>query len=495
MNVRSLTDRLLLRAASERIASRSSSEQHGRRSSSERSEPTMPPPGLGGLWSRLGSWSERLESRLSLRMRLTVSVVALMAVVVALLSIVTGVVLRGYLVRGLDQDLQATLERAQIAAGPMTGSIPGYALGRPGQAEGTLAAVISNHRITLAAVLDRRGDQTPLSEADEQALPAAINQKPVGQVFDAAVGSRGEYRFTSTVLPDGDVLLIGIPYGSIDGVMTQYGWMALILGLGVLLVAGGGAFLIGTRLQRTTTRLELALAAREASEARLRRFAADASHELRTPLAAIRGYAELTRRSGARLRSDVAHSLERIESESIRMTGLVEDLLLLARMDEAQPLASEPVELSELAAIAVGDIQVSAPDHDWRVDAPQPVEVRGDPARLHQAIVNLLSNAAKHTPSGTHVVARVRTEGDDAIVEVEDDGPGVPPEVLPDVFGRFVRGDASRARLGAGGPASSSTGLGLAIVQAVATAHGGAASVESGPAHTVFRIRIPRNRP
>ncbi len=446
---------------------------------------------LRAAWARLTSDAVRL----SLRARLTISVVALMAVVVALLSVGTGVVLRDYLLADLDQNLQATLSRAEngIRIGPTTtASGPGYAIAVPGQTVGTLAAFVTGKQIQLSSVLDENGQATALPDADLRALPAAINGKQVGGTFDASVGSLGAYRFTSVSFGNGQVLLVGVPAASVNGVVAQYTWLAAIVGVGVLLVAGLGSFLIGTRLQRTTSRLETALAAREASEARLRRFASDASHELRTPLAAIRGYSELTRRSGARLRSDVKHSLDRIESESVRMTGLVEDLLLLARMDESQPLRTEPVELAELVAVAVGDVQVSASDHEWAVDAPEPVEVRGDPTRLHQAVVNLLSNAAKHTPPGTRVVARVRSEVDAAVIEVEDDGPGVPPELVPDVFGRFVRGDTARARLGGGGPSSSSTGLGLAIVQAVAVAHGGTASVESEPGATIFRIRIPQ---
>src|SRR5690606_27389278 len=236
-------------------------------------------------------------------------------------------------------------------------------------------------------------------------------------------------------------------------------------------------------------------AASEASEVRLRRFVADASHELRTPLASIRGYSELVRRSGADLREDVAHSLDRIESESVRMTGLVEDLLLLARLDDAvgapagaaSLLDRAPVELSGLVATAVGDAQVTAPEHEWRVEAPTAVVVTGDAVRLHQAVANLLSNAARHTPPGTRVVARVRPggTGTGAVIEVEDDGPGIPATLLPDVFGRFVRGDASRAR------STGSTGLGLAIVRAVAEAHGGNAAVVSESGSTRFSIELP----
>jgi len=458
------------------------------------SAPEAAPEGRGRRALRLLGAAARSErvSRLSLRTRLTAAVVALMAIVVVLLSIGTGVVLRGYLVHDLDQELSATMDRAVQGLNAGSGVAPGYAIGVPGQTEGTLAAFIASNQLQSSSILSRSGQPTALSAENRQALPAAINGQHVGVTFDATVGSLGAYRFTSVSFGNGQfVLLVGVPYGTVDGVLSQYTWLAAIVGAGVLVVAGLGAFLIGTRLQRTTSRLETALAAREASEARLRRFASDASHELRTPLAAIRGYAELTRRSGARLRTDVRHSLDRIESESIRMTGLVEDLLLLTRMDEGQPLRREPVELAELAAGAVGDVQVSATDHEWAVDAPEPVEVQGDPHRLHQLVVNLLSNAAKHTPPGTRVVTRVRGTAAEAVIEVEDDGPGIAPEVLPDVFGRFVRGDAARARLGGGGPASSSTGLGLAIVQAVAAAHGGTAEAISAPGRTVFRVRIP----
>ena len=167
------------------------------------------------------------------------------------------------------------------------------------------------------------------------------------------------------------------------------------------------------------------------------------------------------------------------------MTGLVEDLLLLARADESRELVRQPVELSQLVAVAVADAQVAAPGHRWSVEAPSPVTVAGDEPRLHQVVANLLANAAAHTPDGTDVVARVLADGDRAVIEVQDDGPGIPPELVGQVFGRFVRGDASRSR------ATGSTGLGLAIVDAVANAHGGTATVESEPGRTVFRISLP----
>lgn len=431
----------------------------------------------------------------SLRARLTLAVIALMAVVVALLTTVTGFALQAYLVADLDGELRGTAERAVRAVDrpELPGFGPGTAIGIPGQAPGTLAAIVDSGALTLAAVLDQYGESDVLDASEAALLATELDGRQIGSTFDAEIGDRGGYRFTSVQLDDGKILVLGLPLGEVDGVLGQYWWLAAVVGLGVLVVSGGGAWLIGSALQRTTARLETALAAREASEARLRRFAADASHELRTPLASIRGYAELTRRSGARLRKDVEHSLGRIESESKRMTSLVEDLLLLARLDESQPLAAQPVELAELVATAVGDVQVSAPEHAWSVEAPAPVEVIGDAAKLQQATVNLLANAATHTPPGTEVIARVRVEAGEALIEVEDDGPGISAELLPSVFGRFVRGDAARTRQES--VRGTSTGLGLAIVEAIVVAHGGTAELESAPGRTIVRLRLPLGTP
>jgi two-component system OmpR family sensor kinase len=217
----------------------------------------------------------------------------------------------------------------------------------------------------------------------------------------------------------------------------------------------------------------------------VRQFVGDASHELRSPLASIRGGAELTRRGGHRLPADVVTSLGRIESESIRMTELVEELLLLARLDEGAELRLEPVALSDLVADAVSDAKASGQDHEWRLRLDGDVEVTGDAARLQQAVANLLSNARIHTPAGTTVVTTVSRDGDRALVTVEDDGPGIPAELLPHLFERFVRGDGSRSR------SAGSTGLGLAISQAIVEAHGGTLSVASEPGATQFTLALP----
>jgi two-component system OmpR family sensor kinase len=213
---------------------------------------------------------------------------------------------------------------------------------------------------------------------------------------------------------------------------------------------------------------------------------ADASHELRTPLASIRGYAELTRRGGAELPEDVRHSLSRIESEATRMTGLVEDLLLLARLDEGRELQQKPVDLSRIIVDAVSDAHAAGPDHTWDMELPEePLEVIGDQARLHQVVVNLLANARVHTPAGSTVQVVLEKQEDRVLLRVIDNGPGIPQEQMPELFERFTRGDASRTR------ATGSTGLGLAIVNAVVQAHHGSVTVTSEPGKTMFTVSLP----
>jgi two-component system OmpR family sensor kinase len=222
----------------------------------------------------------------------------------------------------------------------------------------------------------------------------------------------------------------------------------------------------------------------------VRQFVADASHELRTPLASIRGYAEFFRRQqrdgGGAAPEDVAHTLRRVESEALRMSVLVDDLLLLARLDAGRDLEIGDVDLTDLAIDATSDAHVAAPGHDWHVDVPPgTVLVTGDAVRLHQVVANLLTNVRTHTPEGTTATLRLRVEGATAVLQVIDDGPGIPAPLLPHVFERFARGDASRSR------SAGSTGLGLAIVQAVVAAHDGTVSVSSRPGHTQFTVRLP----
>jgi two-component system, OmpR family, sensor kinase len=242
---------------------------------------------------------------------------------------------------------------------------------------------------------------------------------------------------------------------------------------------------LGATLNTMLDRIDDSFAAQRATEAKLRRFAADASHELRTPLTSIRGYAELYRRGGDDA-GQVARSTGRIEAEAGRMSQLVEDLLTLTRLDEGRPLDRAPVDVAELAAKVVDDARVVEDGHPLHLDAPSPVVVDGDAHRLTQVLVNMVANAQRHTPAGTDVTVRVGREGTSALVEVVDHGPGLSPEQADQVFERFYRADPSRSRVQGG------SGLGLAIVDAVVRAHGGTATVDVTPGGgATFRVQLP----
>ncbi|WP_454853996.1 sensor histidine kinase [Promicromonospora soli] len=264
---------------------------------------------------------------------------------------------------------------------------------------------------------------------------------------------------------------------------------------------------VGAALNRMLENVETSLQARHDSETQVRSFVADASHELRTPLASIRGYAELVRRAPEDLPPTAARSLDRIESEAVRMTGLVEDLLLLARLDAGRPLDRAAVDLTALAVDALMDAHAAGPDHSWTLDLPgaedearhttgaaaqDELVVAGDEASLRQVLANLLANARTHTPLGTHVNVRLARDGDVVVLDVADDGPGIPATLRSTLFHRFTRADVARNRN------SGSTGLGLAIADAIVAAHGGTIAVRSatadepGPVGTMFTVRLPR---
>ena len=266
---------------------------------------------------------------------------------------------------------------------------------------------------------------------------------------------------------------------------------------------------VGGALNTLLGHVESALGARQRSETQVRQFVADASHELRTPLASIRGYTELIRREGADadLPEEATYALERVHSESVRMTALVEDLLLLARLDAGRELRREEVDLVGLLVDTVADARAAGPEHDWQLDLavleppagataeeaedflPEPPLVIGDEARLRQVVVNLLANARVHTPAGSHVTTTLAREGDTLIVRIHDDGPGIAPDVRDRLFERFARGDSSRERR------TGSTGLGMSIALAIVQSHGGSIDVDSSTASedhgTTFTVRLP----
>lgn len=430
--------------------------------------------------------------------------------------------------------------------------VPGF-ITAPGQAEGTVAGRIVAGSVAEAGVLDADGTPRRLTTEEQGRLLAAVEGRP-GRIVDADLGDDlGDYRLVSRVVrvPRGgpmanadpaalrtEVIVTGLPLAPVQATVWRTALVVTAVAvLGLVAAAALGWLVVGRTLlplrrvaltARRVTAMPLdrgqvdvdvrvpdgdcdartevgqvgaalntlldhmtsALNARHDSETRVRRFVADASHELRTPLAAIRGYAELTRRDREVLESlppQVVESLARIEGSALRMTGLVDDLLLLARLDSGRPLDASPVDLGDICADAFADAGVAGPEHDWSLDVPEaPVMVTGDAVRLHQVVANLLANARTHTPDGTAVALSLRVAAGEAELRVADDGPGIAPDVLPHVFGRFVRADSSRSR------AAGSTGLGLAIVAAVVEAHHGRVAVESVVGTgTVVTVRLP----
>ncbi|MFE2165731.1 sensor histidine kinase [Streptomyces sp. NPDC059447] len=478
----------------------------------------------------------------SLRTRLVVSAVALIAVVGAAIGTVTTLSLRSYLVDKLDQQLRISVDMATRPVLGKTIRDGRSVVGGPGTPLGSVGfRVDSDGKVFEADRSVRRedpelGDRQPLTEAQTAALAKAARTSGQGRTepVNLDVPGLGAYRVLAA--PDGSAVL-GFPLAEVDSTVRTLIVVEVCVTLAGLIAASlAGQVLVGValrplrRVAATATRVsELplhsgepalhervpdadprtevgqvgaalnrmlghvssALTARQQSEMRVRQFVADASHELRTPLASIRGYAELTRRGREEPGPDTRHALGRIESEATRMTGLVEDLLLLARLDAGRPLdaGDTVIDLAPLVVDAVSDARAAGPEHHWRLNLPEdPAPVRGDPARIQQVLVNLLANARTHTPPGTTVTAHVSRETSQGALQlrIEDDGPGIPPALLPHVFERFARGDASRSR------AAGSTGLGLAIVQAVVTAHGGQVDVVSEPGRTCFEVLLPQ---
>jgi two-component system, OmpR family, sensor kinase len=247
---------------------------------------------------------------------------------------------------------------------------------------------------------------------------------------------------------------------------------------------------LATALDDMLAQLEMGFGEREASKARLEQFVADASHELRTPVTAIRGYAELYRNGGLQSDDELERAMTRIEGESTRMGRLVDDLLLLARMDEQQPLELADVDLTDIAADAVADARAVDAARPVTLEAPGPVVVRGDDRRLRQVVANLLNNARVHTPERTPVHVVVSSNGENAVLVVRDEGPGITDEDRRRIFERFYRADPSRSR------AKGGSGLGLSIVAAVVQAHGGTVSVASAAGQGAsFTVQLPQSTP
>ena len=474
----------------------------------------------------------------TLRARLTVGLVVLLAVSCAAVGVAAVVELNGFLTGRLDEQLRetgvrfpASLEHGGIRPSDHDGDEDGDTRR---QAAGTFGARLVGSAVTNAAVVaSGSGTGTVTVELSARDRRRLAGLPADGEGHTAHLSSLGDYRMMATEGRDGDVLVTGLPTESVEAAVHRLELVAAVVFGAALAVAGvAGALWVRwslrplSRVAETATRVselplssgevdlpsrapesdprsevgrvagafnamlghvEDALTKRHASEERLRSFAADASHELRTPVASIRGHAELALLHPDPVPPKVVRALERIEAEAARMGEMVDDLLLLARLDAGRPLERLPVDLTRLVLDAVTDAQAAGPGHHWMLELPEePLTVTGDAHRLHQVSANLLANARLHTPVGSTVTISLETEDRTVVLKVHDDGPGVAADVQAKVFERFTRADRRRTE-GAGG----GTGLGLSIVAAVAEAHGGSVTLESGPGSTTFTVRLP----
>lgn len=483
----------------------------------------------------------RTRRRWSLQTRLIATVVSLVALILVAIGFATATTLRSIVEQSLDSQLQAAATELHIAPSSTAADI--LTMGR--QSEGTVLIIQSFSGLTGAYVAED-GSAVALDAGEIQQIVGSFSRTGVSNV---TLPDLGEYRMYLKVDPSGVFVAFGLPSSGqnavIGSILTT---VALLTTGGLLVLAAVIAFVIqrslrplrsvadtaarvaaqrldsgdvtitervpaseaddtdeigrvGAALNTLLDHVDSSLAARQRNEERMRAFVADASHELRTPLAAIRGYSELSLRSlrmahdaGAQATkeqlaasADQSHQgLERIQAASLRMTTLVEDLLLLARLDEGKELVYGAVDLTRVVVDSVADAQAAGPDHEWVIDvSEEPVIVAGDGTRLHQVVGNLLTNARVHTPAGVTVTASVANVDGWAVVRVSDDGPGIDPAVAGELFERFARADTSRARQTGG------TGLGLSIAKAIVTAHDGTITVSSSPGSTVFEVRIP----
>jgi len=473
------------------------------------------PSGADASWRRPGSWS--------LRAKLVASMLALFTVITLISSAASVVSLNRYLTGQLDDQLRTSMRALPPGLGGSQTN-DRHDEGRGPGDEGFIVAVVDGVQWT-------RPRDTITSDQIAVLEAAGLGKEPVDLNLG---GDLGLYRVMASSPNSSTVVYVGLPKSRQDNAVGNALRTALLATLaGLVAMAAGGLWLVKrnlrplTRVATTATNVsklhlssgQVALAervapedtdphtevgkvglalnelldhvddalnARHESEQRVRQFVADASHELRTPLASIRGYAELTKREREPVPASVVHALGRVESEATRMSSLVEDLLLLARLDAGRPLDTAPVDLTEIAINAVSDAHAASPEHKWRLDLPdEPVIVHGDGQRLHQILANLLANARVHTVPGTTVLTKITREPGTVRLSVHDDGPGVPSELQKSVFQRFARGDSSRNR------AAGSTGLGLSIVAAVAGAHGGTVDLSSKPSDTTFSVVLP----
>ncbi|HQR28441.1 MAG TPA: HAMP domain-containing sensor histidine kinase [Nocardioides sp.] len=471
----------------------------------------------------------------SLTARLVATTVALVALVSVLVVGLTAFAMRDYLTGRLDDQVRGTpVKLSGQAPPPHVGEGSDDELDRFGQGPGTLQAVLLTDGRRGGEIIGGDHDEDGTVPLSTQDLAVLAGVPTDGQVHAVSLPDAGGYRVVARRASSSGTIVTGLPSSEITRTLASLlTWGLALAGVGVLLAAVLGLALVrrqlrplrevaatahevselplstgeinlsprvpehltdertevgqvGAALNALLAHVETALEARHRSEQQVRQFVADASHELRTPLATIQGYTELARRRPED-QPGIRTALDKVGAESERMTSLVEDLLLLARLDAGRPLERSTVDLSRLLVEAVSDARVLSPEHRWRLDLPEDaVEVTGDEQRLHQVVTNLLSNARRYTPAGTTVTVTARP----GLLTVHDDGPGFPPDLVGTAFERFARGDVARARNDEGG-----VGLGLSLVKAIVTAHGGTVALASRPGDTTVTVRLPARSP
>jgi two-component system OmpR family sensor kinase len=478
---------------------------------------------------------------MTLRLRLLLVLVGVVAVGLLVADVVTYNQLDSFLYSRVDQELadSSTVVYNALArclgAGPLSGNPAACGqylrLGNGTLPPGTWGALLdgNGNLVGGTGVFFGSAQDTPVPNLPAD-LPNSASGAGSGVYFSAqsAGPQRIHYQVLAVAVPGG-TLVVAAPTTEIVGTLRHLVWIETLVTLGVLGTLGTLSWWIvrrglrplddmadtalaiaegdlsrrvpddgtetevgrlGAALNTMLGNIEAAFAARSASEERLRRFLADASHELRTPLTSIRGYAEMFDRGAREHPEDLATSMFHIRREADRMSELVDDLLLLARLDRERPLDLERIDLGDVVRQSVEAAQVSAPGRAITLTEADSVVVDGDAGRLRQVLDNLLANAVRHTPGATAVEVRLRAEGPSALVEVQDHGPGVAPEDRQRIFEPFHRADASRAR------ATGGMGLGLAIVAAITRAHGGSVGVRAGhDGGAVFWVRLPLARP
>lgn len=475
--------------------------------------------------------SERLDA-VPLRVRLVAAVLVLVAIGLLISGLVATATLRSYLVDREDTQLRDAVASGAVLL-PEEG---GRGQGGPGGGRRPGGGPLNRFfvQLTTATGITSVYSTTASPEPLLPTLTADDAAARGGQPFtvDAVTGD-GRWRVLAVPTRGGGVVVLASALGEVDGTVQRLRTTEAVVGVVVLALLAGAAYAavrsslrplvevertaaaiaggdLSRRVPRTDDRTEVGrlastfnsmlgriegafraqqdseAAARE-SEARMRRFVGDASHELRTPLTSIRGFAELYRQGAVAPGPDLDRVMGRVEDEAARMGQLVEEMLLLARLDRQRELVRVPVDLLALAADAVHDARALDPARPVSLEAPaQPPVVLGDEPRLRQVLVNLLANALTHTPAGTPVTVRLRPGAGSVTIEVADRGPGLTAEQAARVFERFYRVDAARTR------ASGGTGLGLSIVAAIAEAHGGRAGVTSIPGEgATFLVELP----